>query len=408
MPKRRATNKKHWSYNAGERGRNWVRAYRQPRDGKFYIEWMKEDRKRSAKLLRGVTTTKQAKAKADELAAAFANQTEEPVEAVTLRDLLALYVKEVTPTKGSNVVRDHEHRSRSVWVAFFDAQEEVARRSSRLPRTLDRIDWDRFISWRRSGEMPGRGSVKDRTVQRDLVYMITALNWAMGAKLIAANPWGTEIRRVQRWVMPREKNPRRPSMTEELRAGLIAHSYAWQLPAMLVLERETRRRNNSIRQLRWSDIDQDRWTVRWRSDTDKVGRESRTPLTETAIDVLKGLPSRGIGDTPVFPAARSPGQPTTALTARTWLHQAKQRWLAATPGKERDALEEALRGVGFHAELRAGVRDPEFRRLSPKVQEELAGKSYEMLKNTYDEVTSSDMRDEGRGLGIPSSAEGPG
>ena len=64
-----------------------------------------------------------------------------------------------------------------------------------------------------------------------------------------------------------------------------------------------------------------------------------------------------------------------------------------------------MRGVGFLAELRAGVRDPAFRKLSPKVQEELAGKSYEMLKNTYDEVTISDMRDEGKGLGIPSLAE---
>ena len=39
------------------------------------------------------------------------------------------------------------------------------------------------------------------------------------------------------------------------------------------------------------------------------------------------------------------------------------------------------------------------------VQEELSGKSYKMLMSTYDEVTISDMRDEGRGLGIPSSAE---
>ena len=404
MPKRKATDKKHWSYNAGERGRNWVRAFRQSRDGKFYVEWRNEG-KRRALLLRGVTSIVEAKAKADELAAKFANLTERPEELVTLQRLLALYLKEVTPTKGSKELRAYEHRAREVWVAFFDAQEEDGRRSSRLAGTLDRIDWDRFIMWRRCGDIPGRRAVKDRAVQRDLKHMIKVLNWAVGAKLVTASPWSTEIRRVQRWVMPREKNPRRPSMTKEFRAGLIAHSRGWQLPAMLVLERETRRRNNSIRQLRWSDIDQDRWTVRWRSDTDKVGRESRTPLTDTAIDVLKGLPFRGIGDTPVFPAARSPGQPTTALTARTWLHQAKQRWLAATPGNERAALKEALRGVGFHAELRAGVRDPEFRKLSPKVQEELAGKSYEMLKNTYDEVTISDMRDEGKGLGIPSSAE---
>ena len=406
MPKRKATDKKHWSYNAGERGRNWVRAFRQRRDGRYYVEW-RDEGKRRALLLRGVTSIAEAKAKADELAAKFADLTERPEEAITLRDLLALYLKEVTPTKGSNAMPDHEQRARTVWVAFFDAQEEVARRSSRLPRTLDRIDWDRFIGWRRSGEMPGRSSVKDRAIQRDLKHMITVLNWAVGAKLIAANPWGTEIRRVQRWVMPKEKNPRRPSMTEDLRAGLIAHSRAWQLPAMLVLERETRRRNNSIRQLLWSDIDQDRWTVRWRSDTDKAGRESITPLTETAIDVLKGLPSRGIGNAPVFPAAQNPSQPVSSKTAASWLYRAKRAWRwQATPEGEREALREALRGVGFHAELRAGVRDPEFRRLSPKVQEEIAGKSYEMLKNTYDEVTISDMRDEGRGLGIPGSAEG--
>jgi len=191
----------------------------------------------------------------------------------------------------------------------------------------------------------------------------------------------------------------------DLKAGLLAHSRSWQLAAMLVLERETRRRNNSIRQLLWSDIDQERWTVRWRSDTDKIGRESSTPLTETAIQVLKGLPSRGIGDAPVFPAVRDPSKPLTFSTAKNRLLRAKAAWLSATPESERGALKEALRGVGFHAELRAGVRDPEFRRLSPKVQEELAGKSYEMLKNTYDEVTISDMRDEGKGLGIPSSAE---
>ena len=122
--------------------------------------------------------------------------------------------------------------------------------------------------------------------------------------------------------------------------------------------------------------------------------------------MLKGLPSRGIGDAPVFPAAWNPSKPVSRFVAASLLYRAKLAWLSATPEGEREALREALRSVGFHAELRAGVRDPEFRRLSPKVQEELAGKSYKMLKDTYDEVTISDMRDEGRGLGIPSLAEG--
>ena len=62
MPKKRR--KKNWSYNAGERGRNWVRAFQQHRDGKYFVEWM-EDGKRRTLLLRNVTIQAEAKAKAD-------------------------------------------------------------------------------------------------------------------------------------------------------------------------------------------------------------------------------------------------------------------------------------------------------------------------------------------------------
>lgn len=404
MPRKRR--KKHWSYNAGERGRNWVRAYCQARDGKYYLEW-REDGRRRAVLLKHLSTAEQAKQKADELAAKFAALEERP-DIISISELMDRYLKEVTPTKKSEELRAYERRATRLWRAFFDTQPEVGRRSSRHAGSLDRIDWDRFITARRGGLIPGRNCVRDRAVQRDLKHLMKVLNWSVGAHLLSVSPWRTEIRRTQRWSVPKEKNPRRPSMTAELRAGLIEHSVGWQLPAMMVLERETRRRNNSIRQLRWSDIDQDTWTVRWRSESDKVGREGVTPLTTTAIQVLKGLPSRGIGDTPVFPSARDANEPTSSRTSVSWLYQAKQRWLKATAEEDRDALTEALRGVGFHAELRAGVRDPEFRSLSPKVQEEFAGKTYQMLKSTYDEVTVSDMRDEGEGLGIPGAAEKTG
>ena len=39
----------------------------------------------------------------------------------------------------------------------------------------------------------------------------------------------------------------------------------------------------------------------------RVGKELTVPLTERAIAVLKGLPSRGIGHLPVFPSRRNPG-----------------------------------------------------------------------------------------------------
>ncbi|MCH8813404.1 MAG: hypothetical protein IID07_16395 [Gemmatimonadetes bacterium] len=52
-----------------------------------------------------------------------------------------------------------------------------------------------------------------------------------------------------------------------------------------------------------------------------------------------------------------------------------------------------LRGVGYHSEKRSGVRDSKFRALPPKIQEELAGTSYETLRGTYDYVSPEEMRE---------------
>ena len=73
----------------------------------------------------------------------------------------------------------------------------------------------------------------------------------------------------------------------------------------------------------------------------------------------------------------------------------------ATPEAERAELRERLRGVGFHAELRGGVRAPGFRGLPLKVQETVSGKSFDMLTRIYDEVTVEDMREQGDAIGIP-------
>ena len=62
------------------------------------------------------------------------------------------------------------------------------------------------------------------------------------------------------------------------------------------------------------------------------------------------------------------------------------------PEDQREELRARLRGVGFHAEKRSGVRDPEFRALPPLIQEELAGTSFETPRQTYDQITVEDMR----------------
>jgi len=399
MARRNRKKKKYWSYNTGERGRNWVRCYEDGKSGKLYLEWHEAGRRQ--RVLVQTLDRDEAKRRADALATEIGSRTDvEPVACISISDLLALYGKEVTPNKGESKA-EHDGRATRVWRAFFNAQAETERRSTRQPDTLDRTDWDRFCTWRREGMIPGwtRG-VGDRQVEYDLKFMLAVLNWASGHKLngrtvLETNPWKSEIRRNQGWEMPKEQNPHQPSMSDDLRAGLIAHAPNKEFGAMLVLERETKRRNSSIRQLLWSDIDLTGETVTWRAETDKSGKRGVTPLTQPALDVLRALP-RGVGRVPVF--GGKDGACRSRHTCQTWLRRAKARWIADIPEAEREALKERLKGVGFHAEKRSGVRNAEFRRLSPAVQEAISGTSYETLKNTYDKVGPEDIRAELRAV----------
>ena len=206
-------------------------------------------------------------------------------------------------------------------------------------------------------------------------------------------------RKAQRWeVMPEEKSPHRPSMSDDLRAMLVEHSLHWQFEAALRLERETGRRNSAIRQLRWSDVDQIRWQICWRSETDKTGREDVAPLSPEAIEIMRALPSRGLRDAPIFPSPKDPAKPTSRDTFQGWLQKAKAAAVKAAPEEAQDNLRQRFRGVGFHAEKRALVRDPEFRRKPAKIQEKFVGTSHAILRKVYDEVTPDDVRAE---MGFP-------
>ena len=91
-------------------------------------------------------------------------------------------------------------------------------------------------------------------------------------------------------------------MKDELRAGPMRHAPGWQFAAMLRLERATLRRNKAIRQLLWSDIDWSKRTIHWHAETDESGKGDVTPLTREPIAIFRSLPTKGIGDVPVFQA----------------------------------------------------------------------------------------------------------
>ena len=408
-----ARRKTKWSYNAGERGRNWVRAHckgckrtcarSRSHTGDLYLEWREEEldpttgertvRRRSV-LLDGISDVEEAKRKADELAARFRALAPETGPALTLAQLMDRYLKEATPNKGESK-QNHDRRARRIWMAFLDAQTENERQSTRRPETLDRLDWERFTEWRRNGRIPGwRRKVRNKIILDDLAFMVAILNWAVGASLLERNPWDGSIRRAQGWPRVKELNPHRPGMQDWMRDKLIEHGSNWRFGAALVLERETRRRNNAIRHLLWSDVDMEAGTVRWRAETDKRGRANVTPLTAEAIRVLRSLPSRGIGETPVFPSVEDPAKPSSRYAFQQWLKRAKQAWLRSIEDREeRERVRRQLKGIGYHAEKRAGVRDPKFRKLPAAIQEEIAGTNYTTLRRIYDEVTVDDIRE---------------
>ncbi|HUG02097.1 MAG TPA: hypothetical protein VML95_09535 [Longimicrobiales bacterium] len=378
--------RKCWSYSAGERGRNRARVYEKEPGGQVYLEWYEDGHRRRALL--AVTDHEEAKRRADAAAARFALSAEAERRG-SVATLMAAYAKEVTRRKGASM-RDGEGRAERVWLAFFGTQP-TGRGPERHPRTLDRIDWERFIAARRAGELPGWRAVRDRQVAYDLAYLCRVLTWATGAGRLERHPWDAGVRRAQGWPAVKERNPRRPAMTGALRAGLIEHGHPL-LGVILVLERETRRRSSAIRRLLWSDVDLEAGTVRWRAATDKAGRASVTPLTADAAAVLRSL-ERGIGDVPLFARGDDPTRPASRHTLQRWLRRAKRKWLEAVPEAEREELAARLADVGFHAEKRAGVRDPRFRALPPKVQEMVAGTAYATLRTIYDDLGVEELRE---------------
>lgn len=139
----------------------------------------------------------------------------------------------------------------------------------------------------------------------------------------------------------------------------------------------------------------------WSAEKDKTGRETVTLLRAEAVELLKGLPSRGIGNAQVFPSEGNRAVPTSSDTFQTWLQRAKKSLLKATGDNvERKRWEAKLAWVGYHAEKRAYVRDPKFRKLDAKVQEILTGTDVSTLRRIYDEVSIDDQRAEWARVGL--------
>ena len=314
------TKRRRQSYSAGEWGRNRVRVFPDPKTGLFQIEWRENGHRRSRSL--GHRNWAQAKRQADEVAAGHAGanllgEAQAEPEPLTLKTLFDIYGDEVTPTKAPATQR-HDRATMAMFLDFFGVH--------RRPDTLSQRDWGRFIRARRSGKVgPSGRPVADRTVQQDLKLLLAILNWAAksrdeeGRLLLESNP-------LRGLKTPAEKNPTRVILTEAEYEELLQVSAEvnWRFRVALVLAHETGHRIGAIRQLRWSDIDLEGKTVRWRAAHEKTGFEHRTPMTAEALAVLEEArrSNPGIGDAPLLPSPRNPAVCSSRSLVRDWWNRA--------------------------------------------------------------------------------------
>ena len=327
------------SYGAGEWGRNRVRVFPDPKTGRYQIEWRENGRRLTRSLKH--RDWSRAKRQADEVAAGFAvhepnGQTEAEPEPLTLGTLLDIYGEEVTPTKAATSQRS-DRAAAKMFLRFFGRD--------RRPGTLSRRDWDRFIRARRAGKIgPSGRPVSARTIDCDLKFLIAVFNWAAKSRdeasrlLLDSNP-------LKGLKTPTEKNPIRVVLLEEEYDALlrVSRKVDWRFHVALVLAHETGHRIGAIRRLRWSDIDLEHGTVRWRAEHEKTGYEHCTPVTAAALTALEEAQrtNPGTGNIPVLPASTDASKVRGPFAGPLLVEPSREARGFGDPARQRLALAEA-------------------------------------------------------------------
>ena len=323
---------------------NRVRVFADPKTGLYQIEWRENGRRLTRSLKH--RDWSRAKRQADEAAAGLAmykpnGKSEAEPEPLTLERLFDIYGEEVTPTKAKRT-QERDRVAMRMFLGFLGP--------NRRPETLSQRDWDRFIRERRAGRVgPSGKPVSNRMIECDLRFLVAILNWAarsrdeQGRLLLESNP-------LRGLKTPVEKNPLRVVLSdEEYRALLkVSRPVDWRFHVALVLAHETGHRIGAIRKLRWSDIDIEGRTIRWRAEHEKTGYEHTTPLTDEAIAALERARARNPvrGNAPVLPSTQDP-----SICVRPWM--LGDRWRTA----ERLAGLDPKRGRGWHSLRRKFASD---------------------------------------------------
>lgn len=320
----RRTKRESWSYKAGERGTNRVRAYEEPATGRVFIEYYDRDFGAAVAKRKRVAVPDNdrnaAKRMADEAALKLRTDADQPRSPeVTLHALFDNYLRETAGQKGASK-REHDERAAEMFLRYYGPQMKA--------KDLNRRHWDRFITARRRGEIAprharGMRAVGERVIAYDLTWLRGVLTWATVSGADGCEGVLLERNPLRGLPMPRNENPKRTALTEAQYRAMLAVSdevgAAFRLA--LVVAHETGHRIGSIRQLRWSDVDFEADSIHWRGENDKMENEHGTPMETDALrDALRTAQAaqQAIGEAWVFPAPGDPTEPCSRHLVRDW------------------------------------------------------------------------------------------
>ena len=287
--------------------------------------------------------------------AARRQRGDEPLERFSVKQLFELFSRSVLPRQGERH-REELDRAIELWTRFLGG--------ARVVETIGPTDWEAFQRIRVTGEIDGRGRtvptvedrrpVGNRTLARELKVLRAACRratierTASGGFLLAVDP-------TRGLALPVERNPRRPTSDTERFEKLLAvadrvrmrrgwgKKAVWEpsyLPLLIRVAGDTGRRISAILGLRWSDWLPSEGThgvLRWRAETDKLGKEWVVPVSAALAAALRAERSRrsGIGELLIFPSLNDPSKPISQPVVRGWLRQAEK--LAGLEPLERGA-----------------------------------------------------------------------
>ena len=221
---------------------------------------------------------------------------------------------------------------------------------------IDQDDVDRFADLRRSGELAPTnsnvGGVRDGTIEADIRWLSTVLNWARrkkvnGTRLVTANP----LQEIE--DRPKPKNVRHPVASHQRFVKTLEKADEvdpdGRLACMLSLARWTGHRENAICELRVSDflrtpddvaralagLGQDETRAAhfplggllWRAESDKQEVGHVTPLSGPARVALDSYLERSprLGDVPLFPSPNDDSKSIRRDLAGDWLVRAEKK-----------------------------------------------------------------------------------